>query len=165
MPRSGTVESVVDGDTFYLRATCQRDADCGSESSCEQGECDPMPKVRLLGVDTPEMSGPDYMAPEARVLTSQLLPQGTSVRLVYDPVSKSCDDIHDRRLAYVWAEDSLVQERLLQRGLACIYWFTNRSDRHDMLCYDRLVAAEHAGRDSELGIWGGVQPETCDNSD
>lgn len=165
MPRQGTVHSVVDGDTFYLEALCERDADCGSKSDCVGGHCDPLPKVRLIAADTPELSGPDYLAPEARVFTAGLLPKGTPVKLVYEPVGESCDDIHDRRLAYVWAEDTLVQERLVQRGMACIYWFSNRTQRRDMLCYDRLVAAEHAARDAELGIWGGVQPETCDNPD
>jgi micrococcal nuclease len=160
-PQSGRVTRVLDGDTIELDVACAQQAECGPASQCTEGLCDPKPKVRMLTIDTPEVSGPDFMALEAKALAEALLPEGTEVTLKYDPIS-GCTDRYDRRLAYVWVGDTLVQERLLQHGRACIYWFSNKPQRQSLACYSRVTAAEDRGREARVGIWCGLQPETCD---
>jgi len=91
------VERVVDGDTFAL----------------EGGE-----KVRLTGIDTPELHHPTkprgFYAEEARQ-AAQSLVEGRSVALVYDRDER---DRYGRLLAYVLVGDVFVNARLLREGYA-----------------------------------------------
>jgi micrococcal nuclease len=100
-PRSGTVERVVDGDTFVL----------------EGGG-----RVRLLGIDTPETVDSDRpvgcYGPQASVYAKHLL-SGRRVRLVYD---RELRDRYGRLLAYVYlrrpAGELFVNARLIALGYA-----------------------------------------------
>jgi len=111
-PRTERVAAVVDGDTIDL----------------EGGE-----RVRLLGIDTPEVYNVDAVecfGREASDELKDLLPEGSEVRLTFDT---ECVDITDsgRTLAYVTtvpeavdtavedAEDAVfVNEHMLERGFA-----------------------------------------------
>ena len=111
-PRTETVAQVVDGDTLDL----------------ESGE-----RIRLLGVDTPEVHNvdtPECYGPEASDALKELLPPGTEVRLTFDV---DCVDVTDsgRTLAYVYRlpreldtaleepeEEVFVNEAMLEEGFA-----------------------------------------------
>lgn len=74
-----TVESITDGDTLRTAGGL---------------------RVRLIGIDTPEVSGgKQCFGDEAKAHLGQLVPPGTSVRLVYD---KERQDSFGRDLAYVY---------------------------------------------------------------
>src|SRR5215207_4425687 len=98
-----TVEHVVDGDTIDVRIG------------------DRLERVRLLGIDTPEVyvdrGPPDCFGPEASAFTKTLLPGGTAVRLERDVVGR---DDYGRLLAYVYlaADGSLVNETIVRQGFA-----------------------------------------------
>ena len=81
----GIVTHVVDGDTVDVRI--------GGRTE----------RVRLIGVDTPEVVAPtrpvQCYGAEASAHTKQLLPAGTAVRLERDAVSR---DQYGRLLAYVY---------------------------------------------------------------
>jgi len=84
-PSVGTVDHVVDGDTV--------DVVLGDRHE----------RVRLIGIDTPEVyvtdGPPECYGPEASAYTKQLLPEGTAVRLERDVVGR---DDYGRLLAYVY---------------------------------------------------------------
>ena len=130
----GTVTAVVDGDTIDVRIN-------GADE-----------RVRLLGIDTPEVhrrdgGPPDCFGPEASTFTATLLPAGTEVRLVRDVVGR---DDYGRLLAYVYraADGMLVNEVLVRQGLARPL----RIAPNGALA-ERFVAAAVAAEASGLGLW------------
>src|SRR3954467_8163583 len=105
---TATVERVVDGDTFIVRAQGRRE------------------RVRLIGVDTPESAKPNTpvqcFAVEASNRTKALLPAGSAVHLIGDVEQR---DRYKRLLAYVYrASDNLfVNLALVREGYAVPYTF------------------------------------------
>ena len=98
------VTGVVDGDTL--------DVTIGGRDE----------RVRLLGIDTPEIhvaddAAPECFGPEASSFTTTLLPAGTAVRLERDVVGR---DHYGRLLAYVYLVDDgvLVNEAIVRQGMA-----------------------------------------------
>ncbi len=74
-------------------------------------------RIRLILVDTPEMSQ-DPFGTQAKNVLSALAPVGSTVFLEYD---LDRDDAYGRTLAYVWrADGQLVNERLLLQGVAVV---------------------------------------------
>lgn len=94
--RDVVVTSVTDGDTFRA----------GEE------------RVRLTGIDTPEVSGPvECFGAEASDALAGMIPPGTEVRLVRDVEP---EDRYDRTLAYVYrlSDGAFVNLALARAGLA-----------------------------------------------
>jgi micrococcal nuclease len=124
------VVEVVDGDTIRV--------------ALDGGEV----PVRLIGIDTPERDGPfteeECLGPQASRFTADAL-DGRDVELEYD-VERT--DRFDRVLAYVWIEDTLFNERILERGLAVLATFPP-----NVRYVDRFTAAQELARDQGLGLW------------
>ena len=131
----GVVRSVVDGDTIDVRIDGRHD------------------RVRLIGIDTPEVAAPDHPAecygPEASRYSAGLLVAGMKVRLVRDVVGR---DDYGRLLAYVFrVEDNLfVNEHIIAAGFARPLNIEPNSAYHR-----RFVEAAAAAKRSSLGLWGG----------
>jgi micrococcal nuclease len=133
------VVSVIDGDT--LRVQMPGDA---------------VKKVRVIGIDTPEIAHPpdgdpaQCYGPEAADLTAQLVPEGTVIRLESDPVAGE-QDRYGRRLAHVWLPDGLLLSRhLLQAGAAREYTYQDQNYRYR----SEFRADERTARQTERGMWG-----------
>jgi len=130
-PTSGMVTYVFDGDTMKV----------------ESGGI--FFKVRVLGIDTPEVSGPYTRAePFGRMASerTKALALGKRVGLEYD--SKKQKDKHGRLLAYVTLPDGRDLGRLLiSEGLAEAFHST-RYGRKTL--YHNL---ESQARKARLGIW------------
>jgi micrococcal nuclease len=100
-----TVYRVIDGDTINV----------GSATSSEY--------VRLIGVDTPEIDWETSDSPQAECygwearefLVDEL--EGETVRLVGDQLQPTYDK-YDRRLAYVYLGDELINQTLIKEGYA-----------------------------------------------
>ena len=139
----GTVTYVVDGGTVHVEVA-------GREE-----------KVRLIGIDTPEVGQCD--AAKATALARRLA-QGQAVKLVGDP-TQAIRDRYGRLLAYVWlpgGRDLGYQE--LARGYARVYVYDRPFRR--LAAYRR---AEEVGRTRADSIWRGCSaapPPTgrCDPS-
>lgn len=137
--RMVTVESVTDGDTIVVSGGV---------------------RVRLIGVDTPETRHPDRgvecFGPEASARTSELLPPGEQVSLVYDEQRR---DRFGRTLAYVHrSRDGLfVNATLVGEGYAIARSYPPNT-AHDAE-FQRLQAESRA---SGTGLWSacptGEQP-------
>lgn len=77
-------------------------------------------KVRLIGIDTPEVkTGPACYGRAAAARTATLLPLGTKVRLVYDVERQ---DRYGRTLAYLYRQSDglFVNAELLRGGFASV---------------------------------------------
>src|SRR5829696_4695894 len=127
-----TVERIVDGDTIRIDPAV-----------------DGIDVVRLIGVDTPETKGPDCdvqpYGPEALSFTRDEL-EGEEVDLEFD---EDREDRYDRLLAYVYLDDEMFNETLLEEGYAQVYT-VRPNDRYE----DRFEEAQNAAQEEELGIWG-----------
>lgn len=123
-----TVTRVVDGDTLKL----------------SDGE-----KVRLIGIDTPELHHPSkpvqYFAEEAYQYVKKLI-EGQEVRLEYDFQRK---DKYGRTLAYVYrSSDGLfLNAEIVKQGYGFAY--TRFPFKH----LDEFRKHEQEAREKQLGLW------------
>jgi micrococcal nuclease len=116
-----TVASVIDGDTFVT----------------DSGE-----KVRLIGIDTPEVDEPYYT--EAKDYLSTRI-EGKQVLLEGDSSNR---DTYGRLLRYVWLDNELVNRELVEEGLALSKAY--EPDTKYQYIFDE--SQQHA-RAAKLGIW------------
>ena len=120
---SCVVERVGDGDTF----------------SCRDGR-----KVRLLGIDTPEL-GQGEPGRQAHAALRRLLPRGTTVHLERDVAPR---DRYGRELAYVWAGSRMINESLVREGWAMLYTLPP-----NVKYAGRLERAQKEARAAGAGLW------------
>ena len=125
-PLACTVAAVVDGDTI----------------GCADGR-----RIRLLLIDTPEMSQGPY-GREAREALVAMLPIGTPARLEMDVAAT---DRWGRTLAYVYAPGGMmVNEELARLGYALQETYPPNV-RH----VERIDAAVEEARSARRGLWSG----------
>lgn len=125
VPHEGTyaVARVLDGDTIELSS----------------GE-----KVRYLGIDAPELA--QSWGEKAWEYNKKLV-EGKMVRIELDRISR---DPYGRILAYVWVEETLVNEALVHEGYA--RYFSPKGEpvpKHR----DRIQKAEREAKEDHRGIW------------
>jgi endonuclease YncB( thermonuclease family) len=125
-----TVDYVYDGDSFRLT----------------DGR-----KIRIIGMDTPEMARDNKpaqaFAAQARQALIQLIGKTKRVNLVFDKESK---DKYRRSLAHVYNESGRnVTEFMLGRGLAKLMIIPPNTKLAE--CY---LAQEHKARKIKSGLWG-----------
>ena len=127
-----TVVSVIDGDTFKI-----------SYGNKEE-------TVRLLLVDTPETKHPrlgvQKFGPEASAFTKSLLRPGTKV-LIETDISER--DKYGRLLAYVYVNGKMINELLLEKGLARVAYVYVPNTRY----VDRFREIQDKARQQRVGIW------------
>ncbi len=141
-PLNGTINYVIDGDTFDIEFAH------GSGSD----------RVRVLAINTPETNaddpwGPDCWAMEAKARAEELLPEGTPVWLTFDG---EIEDNYGRLLAYVYfgrapTEVSFQDSfnfTMVREGHAWTYFFDNNRSFEDI-----LRAGEQQAAAEDLGVW------------
>ena len=126
--RKPTVERVIDGDTFVLTT----------------GE-----RVRLIGVDTPELQREDmpvqYYGEEARRFLKRMV-EGKQVSLKSDWQSK---DQYERTLAYVYVEDTIfVNLEIVKQG----YGFV--CTRYPFEYMESFRKCQRQAMANSTGLWG-----------
>ena len=126
----GKVKKVIDGDTFLL----------------ENGE-----KVRLIGVDTPELHHPtkpvQYFAEEARNFTGKLV-EGKKVRLEFDWQER---DKYGRLLAYVYLLEGnlFLNAEIIKQGYGFAY------TKYPFKYLEEFKEYEREARSKAVGLWKG----------
>lgn len=106
-------------------------------------------KIRLLGINTPEIEHADKVAQAGgdaarKWLTQQLL--GTRVRLEYDQQKR---DKYKRHLAHIFTEQQLhINRELVRLGYASTNVFPP-----NVKYVTELLAAEQVAEGKQLGIW------------
>ena len=139
--RSFAVVKVVDGDTLDIDI-----ADVMHDTT----------RIRLWGVDTPEVAGSPrgamYWGDRASAFAHQAL-DGRRVRI--ELVEGPTRDKYKRLLAYVYVESTgdLFNEMLLRGGHA----YADTRFPHPRS--QRFVALEAEARDSGVGLWRDVSPK------
>ena len=127
------VDRVVDGDTLVLRGGA---------------------RVRLIGVDTPETRHPrrgvEFYGPEAAAFTRRQV-GGRQVRLAFD---RERTDGYGRFLAYVYIDETFLNEELIRRGYGRSLLTFPYSSRMKAL----FKSAEAKARRTRLGIWSRDPP-------
>ena len=121
------IEYVHDGDTLFL---------------------DDDTKVRLLGVDTPEVGEhAECYGDEATALLRSLLPEDSTVSVLSDVQPL---DQYGRALLLLWTADgTFVNLELIERGAAEAVVL-----EPNLLYADEFEAAEDAAKAAGLGLWG-----------
>jgi micrococcal nuclease len=133
-----TIESVHDGDTLRARVSSPNALVPDLEST----------RVRLIGLDTPEISpAPECWGGEATNTLSTLLPPGSTVWAAADLEVR---DQYDRHLLYLWTPDGrFVNAELVAQGAGVVMVFAPNT-LHEPLF--RALEAEAAA--GGLGLWG-----------
>ncbi len=128
------ITHVVDGDTF--------DVSHINENKTE--------RVRLIGVDTPEIahsSTPaDCYGPEAQAFSRQL-----TGHVGWLTFGMTCTDVYDRTLAYLHlggTSNDMYQRQLIRRGFAKKFIFTDNNTFATMFTSDETTA-----RRARVGLW------------
>lgn len=107
--------------------------------------------VRLLLIDTPETSHPKLgvqpFGPEAKAFTKQLVEQADQLELEFDIGPNR--DKYSRLLAYVYADGTMVQEALLEEGLARVAYIYPPNVRY----VDKFNDLQRISREQAHGIW------------
>ena len=121
-----TVRTVIDGDSFELTDGT---------------------KIRLIGIDAPDVETSDCFSSEASAHLTQLLPPDKGVRIVYDATRT---DRFGRTLAYVYRlPDALfVNAAMARDGFAR----EQRSETNTARA-DELAAAVADARTANRGVW------------
>lgn len=128
-PMEGRVTYVFDGDTIRV----------GSE------------KVRLLGIDTPEVAWPEKgkkgqcFGPEAKDYLNGLL-KGQKVRLVGDSLADKRDR-YGRLLAWVYLDDRLINFEIVESGYGFAFRKFPNSKR------EAIIQAEQIAKKTQKGLW------------
>jgi micrococcal nuclease len=138
-PTNNQVVRVVDGDTIEVRLDGQNQ------------------KVRLIGIDTPEVVDPrqpvQCFGQEASRQAHQLL-DGQTIELQADPTQDNKDK-YGRLLRYVYLPDhTLVNLLLIQEGYAHEYTY-----QIPYIYQAQFRQAEQQARQQQKGLWS---PDTCD---
>lgn len=130
--RDVVVTSITDGDTFRA----------GDE------------RVRLTGIDTPEVSGAvECYGREATEALARLIPPGSEVRLVLDV---DAEDRYDRTLAYVYR---LPGGEFVNLSLARDGFAQPLTIPPNVAHAEELVAAAGQARTAERGLWSACAGE------
>jgi micrococcal nuclease len=123
----------IDGDTIVF-----------NENGAEK-------KLRLLLIDTPESSKTKtgstqpYGIEAKEFLTNYLKEKNLSIE--YDPSHEKIDD-YERVLAYLYADGELVQEAMVEEGLARVGY-----ENGDEIYLGELEEAEQKASAVEVNIW------------
>jgi micrococcal nuclease len=138
-PPPASVINVVDGDTVDVQL--------------EDGTTE---RIRLIGIDTPEVLDPrtpvQCFGREASAHAHELL-DGQAVGIEFDP-SQGERDIYGRLLAYVWLSDGRnLGEVMIADGFAHEYTYDQ-----PYAYVDAFRAAQDLATASQAGLWS---PATC----
>ncbi|MBR0461853.1 MAG: thermonuclease family protein [Erysipelotrichaceae bacterium] len=102
-------------------------------------------EIRMLAIDCPEKE--DAYGIEARDFSKALLEKAEEIELVEENGAGK-KDRYGRYLYWVYADGVLVQEELLENGLARVdYIFDSYKN------LDELYAKEKIAKDNKIGIW------------
>jgi len=121
------VEKIIDGDTLVISG----------------GQ-----KVRLLGIDTPELHHPDRpvqkYAKEAKEYLEKRV-KGKNCTFEYNINEKF--DKYGRLLAYVYVDKELVNSELVKKGYAYVY------EKDDNRKTKEFLMLENVARRLKKGVW------------
>ncbi len=108
----------------------------------------PLVKVRLIGIEAPDLRQQPWGQAAKQYLTEILKEQPVLLELDREP-----EDNYGRKMAYVWCDRDLVNEKLVAQGYALA---VPRSPNNKY--NERLARAQEQARLLGLGIWDSKNP-------
>ncbi len=118
-----TVVKVLDGDTVIV----------------ESGEA-----IRYLGIDAPEKNGPLGIS-AGRYNEGLVLDKKITLEFDYETY-----DQFGRLLGYVWLDNLMVNEKLIEEGYAKVYTIPKT---RKLKYWDRLIKAKEWAKEHHNGMW------------
>lgn len=104
-------------------------------------------KVRLIGIDAPEMAQRPWGKKARKSLEALLAASDSKILLEYDVEQR---DKYGRILGYLWTQDGrLINEELLKKGSVVLFTYPP-----NVKYVKRLQTAQKMARDNKSGIWG-----------
>ena len=104
-------------------------------------------KVRFLAIDSPELDLKEPYSTEAKEFTCEILSRAKKIYLEKDINSDEYDK-YERKLAWVWADKTLVQKELVKKGYAKVAYL------YDKYKYvDELKELENKAKENKLNVW------------
>ena len=117
--------------------------------------------VRFLGINTKETVHPEIgeeeWGKEASDFTKAKLKNATKIELEFDSSADEKDQ-YKRYLAWIWVDDELLQNLMVQNGLAETYMLQNNYKYAGM-----LQESEEIAKNSKIGIWSEEINDTQDD--
>lgn len=111
-------------------------------------------KVRFLAIDTPETNHPkkgeEPYGKEAKEYTCNRITNASKIELEFDDNSDKKDK-YNRYLAWVYVDDSLLEEELVQNGLAKVAYLYG-----DYSYTDELKKVEEEAKENKVGVYSDV---------
>jgi len=107
-------------------------------------ELEKLGKFRYLGIDAPELN--DRWGPEAKVFNEEMV-LNKKIRVELD---QKTVDVYGRTLGYIWVNNVLVNEALIERGYAKVNMMKGEVKPKYL---DRLQKAQDWARQNHDGIW------------
>lgn len=138
-----TLNRVIDGDTAIFNIP----------------NYDEPVTVRFLAINTPETKNKvEQYGKEASEFTEEKLVNSNKILLEYDNNSTETDK-YNRQLAWIWVDDELLQDLLLENGLAKIdYIYGNYK------YMEQLEKTEEKARLNKIGIWQDEKQDTLEDT-
>lgn len=121
------ISSIYDGDTVTLVS----------------GE-----KIRLLQIDTPELSPGECYGSEARLALVKMLDQPGKLTLKTDPNLDSVDR-YGRLLRYIFKGNTNINLKMVEIGAAAPYFYRSEKGAYSK----RLLKAAQDAQQKRLGLW------------
>lgn len=107
--------------------------------------------ARFLAIDTPETVHPqkkeEPFGKEASDYTCNKLTNAKDIKLIYDANSNKKDH-YNRHLVWVVVDNQLLQEELVEKGLAKVAYLYD-----DYQYTDLLLTKEYEAKSQKIGIW------------
>lgn len=114
-------------------------------------------KIRLLGIDAPEMDQRPWGKKARECLRSLISVAGSEISLEYDIDRR---DKYGRILAYIWTQDrKMINEEMMKKGCAVLFTFSPN------VRYAELFrSAQKKAQEDKAGLWGenGLQESPLD---
>lgn len=138
-----TLDKCVDGDTAIFNINGKKT------------------RVRFLAIDTPESVHPykeiEEYGKDASEYTCNILKNANTIEIAYEDNMYNKDK-YGRTLAWVFADDKLVQESLVEVGYAEVRYIYAK-----YTYLDKLYKVQEKAKKANIGIWYDYKEEKYDN--
>lgn len=152
------IENDYDGDTNKIEVELVEAVDGDTAKFKMNGK---QIIVRFLGINTKETVHPEIgeeeWGKEASDFTKEKLKNATKIELEFDNIADKKDK-YDRYLAWIWIDDELLQNLLVENGLAETYMLQNNYKYAGI-----LQESEEIAKNNKLGIWSEETSEIGNN--
>lgn len=109
-------------------------------------------KARFLAIDTPESTNEiEPYGKEASEFTCNILKNANKIEIEYDPNSDKLDK-YDRHLVWVFVDDKLLQNIIIQNGLAEVKYIYG-----DYLYTNTLENSLNIAKENKIGMWQNLE--------